>query len=82
MYKTINFAQNLSKRLLILHGMIDDNVQFQDVVRLSQKLIELKKKNWELAVFPIESHGFKTTTSWIDEYSRIYKLFCEELIDQ
>ena len=78
----INFAQNLSKRLLILHGMIDDNVQFQDVVRLSQKLIELKKKNWELAVFPIESHGFKTTTSWIDEYSRIYKLFCEELIDQ
>ena len=31
----------------MLHGMIDTNVQFQDVVRLSQRLIELEKENWE-----------------------------------
>ncbi len=59
----------------MLHGMIDTNVHFQDVVRLSQRLIELKKENWELAVFPLEGHGFKEGSSWSDEYRRIYKLF-------
>lgn len=75
----IYYAQNLKDRLLILHGILDDNVQYQDVVRLSQRLIELQKDNWELASYPIEPHGFKSTTSWIDEYKRIYKLFEEEL---
>lgn len=75
----INFAAGLKGRLLMCHGMLDLNVHFQDVVRLSQKLIELKKDNWELAVYPIEDHGFVEPTSWRDEYSRIYKLFEEEL---
>lgn len=76
----IYFAENLEKRLLMLHGMVDDNVQFQDVVRLSQRFIELGKTNWELAVFPVEAHGFKESYSWNDEYRRIYDLFYEELI--
>jgi dipeptidyl aminopeptidase/acylaminoacyl peptidase len=78
----IYFAQNLNGRLLMLHGMVDDNVQFQDVVRLSQRFIELGKTNWDLAVFPIESHGFKEAYSWTDEYRRIYELFYNELILQ
>jgi dipeptidyl aminopeptidase/acylaminoacyl peptidase len=76
----INFAQNLKQPLIMLHGMVDDNVQFQDVVRLSQKLIELEKNNWELAVYPVENHGFKERSSWLDEYKRIYKLFDSNLI--
>lgn len=75
----IYFAQNLQDPLLILHGMVDDNVQYQDVVRLSQRLIELKKKNWEMASYPIEAHGFKETTSWIDEYQRILNHFEKHL---
>ena len=71
----INFADGLKGHLLMCHGMLDLNVHFQDIVRLSQRLIELKKDNWELAVFPIEDHGFEQPTSWRDEYSRIYKLF-------
>lgn len=71
----INFAENLDDPLLILHGMVDDNVQFQDVVRLSQRFIELGKENWEMAVYPVEPHSFKTASSWTDEYTRIYKLF-------
>ena len=59
----------------MLHGMVDTNVHFQDVVRLSQKLIELGKKNWDVAIFPVEDHGFKEATSWADEYRRIYELF-------
>jgi dipeptidyl aminopeptidase/acylaminoacyl peptidase len=71
----INFAAGLKGNLLMAHGMVDVNVHFQDIVRLSQKLIELKKENWELAVYPVEDHGFEEPTSWRDEYSRIYKLF-------
>ncbi|MFC2121978.1 S9 family peptidase, partial [Bacteroidota bacterium] len=71
----IYFAEGFKGHLVMLHGMVDDNVHFQDVVRLSQRLIELGKDNWELAVFPLERHGFTRPTSWTDEYKRIYKLF-------
>jgi dipeptidyl aminopeptidase/acylaminoacyl peptidase len=71
----IYFAQGLKGQLLICHGMVDTNVHFQDTVRLVQKLIELRKENWELAVYPAENHGFVEPTSWADEYKRILALF-------
>jgi dipeptidyl aminopeptidase/acylaminoacyl peptidase len=71
----IYFAQNLNKPLVMLHGMVDDNVQFQDVVRLSQRFIELGKKDWDIAIYPVEEHGFKESYSWYDEYRRIFELF-------
>jgi len=73
------FAEGLKGHLLMLHGVIDTNVHFQDVVRLSQRLIELKKENWDLAIFPLEGHGFVEPSSWSDEYRRIYKLFEDTL---
>jgi hypothetical protein len=30
----------------MLHGMVDQNVNYQDIIRLTQKLIELHKENW------------------------------------
>ncbi|GAB2771333.1 prolyl oligopeptidase family serine peptidase [Hymenobacter latericoloratus] len=71
----INYAAGLKGHLLMCHGMVDTNVHFQDIVRLSQRLIELKKDNWELAVYPVEDHGFVEPSSWTDEYKRILKLF-------
>ncbi|HWO00927.1 MAG TPA: prolyl oligopeptidase family serine peptidase, partial [Blastocatellia bacterium] len=71
----IYFADKFKGALLICHGMVDTNVHFQDTVRLVQRLIELKKENWELAVYPVEDHGFVEPTSWADEYKRIFKLF-------
>ena len=71
----IYFAEGLKGALLMCHGMVDVNVNFQDIVRLTQRLIELKKENWELAVYPVEDHGFVEPTSWTDEYKRILKLF-------
>jgi dipeptidyl aminopeptidase/acylaminoacyl peptidase len=76
----INFASGLKNHLLICHGMVDVNVHFQDAVRLSQKLIELGKDNWEMAAYPMEDHGFLEPSSWTDEYKRILKLFDKELI--
>ena len=55
--------------------MVDDNVFFQDTVRLVQRLIELKKENFETAIYPVEAHAFTQPTSWLDEYRRVYKLF-------
>ncbi|GAB2591470.1 prolyl oligopeptidase family serine peptidase [Spirosoma areae] len=75
----IHFAEGLQGHLLICHGMVDVNVHFQDAVRLAQRLIELRKENWELAVYPVEDHGFVEPTSWMDEYKRILKLFEERL---
>jgi dipeptidyl aminopeptidase/acylaminoacyl peptidase len=71
----IYFAEGLEDPLLIAHGMVDVNVHFQDVVRLSQRLIELGKTGWELAVYPVEDHGFVRPDSWTDEYRRIFELF-------
>ena len=75
----IYFAEGLSKPLLINAPMIDDNVFFVDVVRLVQRMIELEKEDFETAIYPVEPHGFREPSSWLDEYRRIYKLFEENL---
>ena len=71
----IYFAEGLEDPLLIAHGMVDVNVHFSDVVRLAQRLIELQKTGWELAVYPVEDHAFVQPASWADEYRRILELF-------
>jgi dipeptidyl aminopeptidase/acylaminoacyl peptidase len=71
----IYFANGLKGALLICHGVADTNVIFQDTVRLTQKLIELRKENWSVAMYPVEDHGFVEPTSWADEYKRIFNLF-------
>ena len=76
----IYFAEGLQDPLLIAHGMVDTNVHFSDVVRLAQRLIELGKTNWEMAVYPVEDHGFVQPTSWTDEYRRILELFDRNLV--
>ncbi|HEX7769635.1 MAG TPA: prolyl oligopeptidase family serine peptidase, partial [Dokdonella sp.] len=71
----IEFAEGLQGGLLIAHGMIDDNVLYEDSVRLFQRLVELRKDDFELAGYPLERHGFVHADSWLDEYKRILKLF-------
>ncbi|QIB67030.1 S9 family peptidase [Kineobactrum salinum] len=70
----INYVQNLEAPLLIASGMQDDNVFFQDSVLVLQRLIELKKEDFEIAIYPLDPHGFVHPESWLDEYRRIYKL--------
>jgi dipeptidyl aminopeptidase/acylaminoacyl peptidase len=75
----IYHAEGLEGALLICAPMVDTNVHFQDVVRLVQRLIELRKENWEVALYPVENHGFTGPESWMDEYKRILKLFEDNL---
>ncbi len=71
----IEFASGLENPLLICHGMLDDNVFFKDTVRLVQRLIELKKEDFETAIYPLDPHSFVNHEAWLDEYRRIHKLF-------
>jgi dipeptidyl aminopeptidase/acylaminoacyl peptidase len=71
----IFFAEGLDDPLVMLHGMVDTNVHYQDIVRLTQRLIELGKPGWELASYPVENHGFVRPDSWTDEYRRIFDIF-------
>ncbi|RUO71541.1 S9 family peptidase [Pseudidiomarina salinarum] len=75
----IYFTEGLQDALLINAPMVDDNVFFQDSVRVVQRLIEHEKEDFETAIYPVEPHGFRQPSSWLDEYRRIFKLFEENL---
>ena len=62
----IYLAEGLQDHLLIQHGVQDNNVHFQDSVRLAQRLLELKKENWEIMIYPIEAHSLRG-----EEYNRL-----------
>ncbi len=76
----IFFADGLTAPLLIAAGMQDNNVFFQDSVLLVQRLLELKKEDFELAVYPLDPHGFTHAESWLDEYRRVLKLMEHNVI--
>jgi dipeptidyl aminopeptidase/acylaminoacyl peptidase len=71
----IEFAGGLRDALLICHGVIDDNVLFEDSMRLYQRLIELHKDDFAISPYPLDRHAFTNADSWLDEYKRIYRLF-------
>ncbi|MFI4894478.1 MAG: prolyl oligopeptidase family serine peptidase [Phycisphaerales bacterium JB058] len=71
----IEYAEGFEGGLLICHGVLDDNVLVQDSIRLQQRLIELGKQDWEVALYPLEAHGFTEPSAWLDEYRRILRLF-------
>ena len=76
----ISYAENLQKPLLILHGLVDDNVPAQDSIQLIEKLMRLEKTQYfEAMLYPSENHGFTRPTSWADEYERILLFFEKHL---
>ncbi|MBI4535783.1 MAG: S9 family peptidase, partial [Ignavibacteriae bacterium] len=74
----LTFADSLTKPLLILHGMVDDNVFFQDAVQLVEKL-QKGGKRFEMMMYPSEAHAFTQPESWYDEYRRIAEFFDRHL---
>ncbi len=61
----IYLAEGLEDHLLIQHGVQDNNVHFQDSVRLAQRLLELRKENWEIMIYPVEAHSLQN-----EDYNR------------
>jgi dipeptidyl aminopeptidase/acylaminoacyl peptidase len=74
----IYYAEGLEDALLITHGLVDDNVHFQDAARLMQRLIELEK-DFEVMVYPVEPHTIQTEASRYDLFRREVAFFDEHL---
>ena len=76
----ITYADKLERPLLILHGMVDDNVPVQDSQQMIERLIRLGKTQYfEAMLYPSENHGFVRPESWTDEYTRIFNFFEKHL---
>ena len=65
----ILFSHRLKNPLLILHGMVDSNVLFQDAVQLTEKLIQ-EGKSFEHFYYPQEDHGFVRDETLQDAFRR------------
>ena len=70
----IIFSGMLKNHLLMVHGIVDSNVMFQDAVQLSQKLIH-EGKNFEETYYPEEDHLFARDESLIDAFRKAADFF-------
>lgn len=77
----IYYAAGLEDHLLITHGLVDDNVHFQDAARLVQRLLELEK-DFEVMYYPVEPHTIQTEASRYDYVRRAAAFFDRYLLDR
>lgn len=75
----LTYADSLKRPVLILHGLRDNNVGFQDAAQYIEKLIQSGNKHFQMMMYPSERHSFQDPDSWYDEYRRIYHFFNEKL---
>ncbi|MEL6820938.1 MAG: S9 family peptidase, partial [Calditrichota bacterium] len=68
-------AENLSGRLLLVHGTGDDNVHMQNAIHMADKLIDAGI-DFDMMFYPNQKHGiasdrnhlFKKMTSFLEQY--------------
>lgn len=77
----IYHAAGLKDALLIEHGLVDDNVEFQDAARLVQRLIELRKP-FEEIFYPLEPHVIESEAALLDFHTRLAAFFKRHLVDR
>lgn len=70
----IHFSSRLENHLLILHGIADDNVLFQEAVQLSEKLIH-EGKQFEESFYPEENHAYARDETLKDAFGRAAQFF-------
>jgi dipeptidyl-peptidase-4 len=76
---SINFADRLQGKLLLIHGSGDDNVHYQGTERLVNRLVELGKP-FDMMVYPNRTHAIAEgpgTTPHL--HKRIARYFLEHL---
>lgn len=75
----LTYAPELQHPVILLHGLVDDNVGSQDAFQYAEELIQSRHKEFEMMIYPTEAHSFTSANSWYDEYSRIFEFFEEHL---
>lgn len=84
-YKTSNvleYTDNLKGRLLVVHGMADDNVLYNHSLILYQKLQE-SGKLFDIMAYPGAKHGIRRKKEWQIHYENtIYQYFKDHLLKE
>lgn len=75
----ITYADSMKVPVLMLHGLIDNNVGFQDAAQYIEKLIQAGNTDFEMMMYPSERHSFQDPDAWFDEYRRIFGFFEQHL---
>jgi dipeptidyl aminopeptidase/acylaminoacyl peptidase len=75
----LTYADSLNRPVYILHGLIDDNVGFQDAVQYVERLIQTGNERFDMMLYPSERHSFTDPDAWYDEYRRIFMFFEKEV---
>ena len=70
----LTYAENLKNHLLIIHGMLDDNVHFQDTVQLVDAMIA-SGVDFEVMFYPGGRHGIRSDDSRIHLFRKITRHF-------
>lgn len=71
-------ADKLSGRLLIVHGMADDNVHFQNTAEYAEKLVQVGKQ-FEMQVYTNRNHSIFGGNTRNHLYTRLTEFFNREL---
>ena len=70
-YSLLPLAKNLEGKLLLIHGMEDTNVLFQDTVKVYRELLKAgKETHVELFLDPTGSHGLGGDVKRVNRYRK------------
>jgi dipeptidyl-peptidase-4 len=70
----INFVDDFQGDLLLMHGDADDNVHFQNSVRLVQELIHAGK-DFDMMLFPQRLHGIRGEAERVFLFKKMTRFF-------
>jgi len=71
-------AKNMNGSLMLVHGLIDENVHFRHTARLINALVAARKR-YDLLLFPDERHSPRRLTDRVYMEQRIVDYFVERL---
>lgn len=74
----INFTRDMKGKLLLVHGMGDDNVHFQNSVELMKSLVDADKQ-FESQFYPNKNHGIYGGNTTYHLFTRITNFIKENL---
>lgn len=74
----INHVDEFKGKLLLVHGMGDDNVHFQNSVEFSEKMVQANKQ-FEMQFYPNKNHGIYGGNTTYHLYTRMTNFILENL---
>jgi len=74
----INYVSNLKGAYLLVHGSADDNVHYQNTMRMIESLVQANKQ-FDLFIYPDKNHGIYGGNTRLHLYNKMTKFIEENL---